>query len=155
MREIIMWLPKDERRLLWYYYHRINKVGGEESFDLRELTEFLVCKNLKELRCRKKERRDKDGAELARDYLNEQNRVNIANKALQERGLIRLTEYPGPREVKRITLNLEGYDLGRLYSSWWTYSGLWFREYKDHWIWIIVSFLGGVIGALLINWLSK
>ncbi len=52
-------------------------------------------------------------------------------------------------------LSLEGNDLGRKYSSWWTRSGLWFTEYGNHWIWIIVSFLGGVIGGLLINWLSK
>lgn len=150
-----MWLPRDERRLLWYYYHRINKVDGEESFDLGELTESLICRSLKELRQRERERCDKDGAEQARDYVNERDRVNVANRALQKRGLIELVQYSGVREVKRITLNLEGYDLGRKYSSWWDCTGLWFKEYKNHWIWIIVSFLGGVIGALRVSWLSR
>jgi hypothetical protein len=69
--------------------------------------------------------------------------------------LIGLKEYSGSKKVKGIILKLEGYDLGRKYSSWWTRSGLCFAEYKNHWIWIIISFLGGVLGALLINWLSK
>jgi len=58
-------------------------------------------------------------------------------------------------EAVTVQLSLEGYDLGRKYSSWWTRSGLWFAEYKNHWIWLIVSFLGGIIGGLLINWMSK
>jgi len=55
-----MWLPKDERRLLLYYYRGINKVNGEESLDLKELVQSLFCKNIKELQLHEKEKRDKD-----------------------------------------------------------------------------------------------
>jgi hypothetical protein len=60
-------------------------------------------------------------------------------------------------ECDNITLRLtiKGYDLGRKYNSFWIRSGLWFAEYKHHWIWLIVGFLGGIIGALLVNWLSN
>jgi len=57
--------------------------------------------------------------------------------------------------VFKINLTLKGLDLGRKYDSFWIRSGLRFKEYKDHWIWLIVSFLGGIIGGLLISWLSK
>ena len=86
-----MWLPKDERRLLLYYYHRINKVDGEESFDLEELIQSLICKNIKELRQHDKERPDKNIEEQVRDYINEKDRVAAANGALQRRGLINTT----------------------------------------------------------------
>jgi len=29
------------------------------------------------------------------------------------------------------------------------------KNIKDHWFWLIVSFLGGIIGALIVNWLLK
>ena len=55
-----------------------------------------------------------------------------------------------------ITLYQQGHDLGKKYnSSWLVWSGLWFAEYKDHWFWLILGFLGGIIGAVLVNWLSK
>ena len=82
-------------------------------------------------------------------------RLKISNAGLERREFIKVQEHEHCGEVAGISLIIKGYDLGRLYSSWWTRSGLWFTEYKNHWIWIIISFLGGVIGALLINWLSK
>jgi hypothetical protein len=61
------------------------------------------------------------------------------------------------KELKyQITLTIAGYDLGRKYNDhWWVWSHLWFTEYKDHWFWLILSFLGGIVGALIVNWLSK
>ena len=148
-----MWLPKDERRLLLYYYRGINKVNGEESLDLKELVQSLFCKNIKELQLHEKEKRDKDIEEQVKDYIDEKNRVAAANEALKRRGLIEQIIHSGGK-VRRITLNLEGYDLGRKYSSWWDSSGLWFADYREHWIWLIVSFFGGVLGGLSINLLS-
>ncbi len=55
----------------------------------------------------------------------------------------------------RISLTAEGINLAQKYTSWWSRSNLWYAEYiKNHWIWIIVSFLSGLLGGLLINWLS-
>jgi len=78
--------------------------------------------------------------------------VATANKVLSERKFIKYREAGISIEL---SLSIEGYDLGRKYSSWWTRSGLLFAEYKHHWIWIIISFLVGIIGALLVNWLSN
>ena len=36
-----MWLPKDERKLLSYYYRQINKVGTGQEFELMDLIRAL------------------------------------------------------------------------------------------------------------------
>ena len=82
-------------------------------------------------------------------------RLQLSNSGLEKRKLISVQRHETCCGVAGISLTIEGYDLGRKYSSWWTRTGEWFEEYKNHWIWIIVSFLGGVVGALLINWLSS
>lgn len=99
-------------------------------------------------------RNGKDTVNIMSRVASSKKNIKKANQRLEERGLIKLRRnHPGT--MMGITLKIEGYDLGRKYSSWWTRSGLWFEEYKHHWIWIIVSFLVGIIGGLLINWLSK
>ncbi len=158
-----MWLPKGERRLLSYYYRQINKVEKDQRFDIRDLIKALG----------KKEQfgPPKTKREIILEIYNTLENVN---DLLKQRGLIKW-ENLDPDSIRAaysydhstsqelfentkvnfcITLTIKGYDLGRKYSSWWTLSGLWFAEYKNHWIWIIVSFLGGIIGGLLINWLS-
>lgn len=121
----------------------------------------------------KKEQRGQPKAKR-KIILDTYNTVQNVNNLLDQRGLItwenlnarsisaaRLYDHPTSEELFEntkvnlsITLTIKGYDLGRKYSSWWTRSGLWFAEYKNHWIWIVVSFFGGVVGALLVNWMS-
>ncbi|MFC1637207.1 hypothetical protein ACFL5Z_20505 [Planctomycetota bacterium] len=85
-------------------------------------------------------------------WLNAKATIESVNNRLKERDLIESSEQgTGFYEVK---MKLAGWDIGSKYISWWSRNYLWFREYKDHWIWIIVSFFGGVVGALFINWLS-
>jgi len=79
--------------------------------------------------------------------------IESVNNRLKERGLIESRECG--TGFYQVEMNLTGWDLGNKYSSGWSRNVLWFREYKDHWIWLIVSFFGGVIGALLINWVSS
>ncbi|MCH8119927.1 MAG: hypothetical protein IIC00_09390 [Planctomycetes bacterium] len=124
-----MWLPKDEREVLRHYYKKVYESGVETrgQIFLNELEKCLSGKNRR-------------------------NRTKIASRMLLQRNL--LAFFNDQHDAVTVQLTLDGYDLGRKYSSWWTRSGLWFAEYKNHWIWIIVSFLGGVIGGLLINWLS-
>jgi len=53
-----------------------------------------------------------------------------------------------------LRLTLEGHDLAAKYDNWFSRTGLWFAEYKDHWIWLLTGFLGGIIGALVVEWLK-
>jgi hypothetical protein len=123
-----MWLPKDEQKVLVHYYKELYDVNARGQFYMSTLEKLLRGTNTR-------------------------NRVKIASKILKQRNLIAFLNDQG--DALTVQLSLEGYDLGRKYSSWWTKSGLWFAEYKDHWFWLIVSFLGGIVGALVVNWLSK
>jgi len=123
-----MWLPRNERKVLHYLYSKDGS-AGLGSPRRRSLADFqTICS-------------DKNSAEAAASILN-------------ERKLVILRETDEPKGHIDIGLRVEGYDLARQYSHWFTRSGLWFREHKDHWIWLIVSFLGGVLASLVVQWLS-
>jgi hypothetical protein len=122
-----MYLPKDKWKVLVHYYKELSSVDSRIPFYMSKLEGTLQGTNAR-------------------------NRAKIASKTLQKRGLIAFLNDQG--DALTVQLSLEGYDLGRKYSSCLIRSGLWFAEYKDHWFWLIISFLGGVIGGLLINWLS-
>ena len=125
----IIWLPKDERNVLIYCYKKLQESGVETrgQFFLSELEKRLSGKD-------------------------KRNRVKIDSKMLKRRNLLEF--YNDQHDAVTVQLSLEGCGLGRKYSSWWTKSGLWFAEFKHHWTWLIVGFLGGIIGALIVNWLS-
>jgi hypothetical protein len=158
-----MWLPKDERKLLSYYYRRINKVETSQNFEMKDLIKVFgeyIFKPLKlsseVVLCRYKLLENINNLLSRRGLIKWENLNPIAINTLQESP--RISEALGWTESTnvnfRITLTIEGYDLGRKYNSWWSSSGLWFAEYKDHWFWLILGFLGGIIGALIVNWLS-
>jgi len=163
-----MWLPKDERHLLLGYYISIENEGEEVCFALEEWVQIfegltwvpiLVPCQIK--RFARKVRHYPVLSEPPniqthnKQYPVNANKIRIANNRLEKRGLIKLRRNHSGT-MMGIALTIEGYDLGRKYCSWWKRSNLWYAEYiKHHWIWVIVSFLGGIIGGLLINWLSK
>jgi len=123
-----MWLPTNERKVLCYLYSKFGSRGLGSAQPL-ELTEFQkICG-------------DEHSSEVAARVLNERKLVKLES-----------IDHPGRRIV--IGLTVDGYDLGCKYISWWSCSHLWFAAYKDHWVWLIVSFLGGVLGALIVQWLS-
>lgn len=143
-----MWLPKDERETLLKYYNCLQDTQEYKRFVSLAERAYTSTRNLidrglvHEIIESGPERFESLTAFTVMDSINLHNFLASSEDDI---------------ECDNITLRLtlEGYDLGRKYSSWWTCSGLWFEEYKNHWIWIIVSFLGGVIGGLLINLLSK
>jgi len=130
-------LPKDERKLLKSYYNKSEKTGEIFELEIYEAMKILGFKANK-------------ASALTTDE--KWAMVFNANDNLKDR---RLINFELENHIFKINLTLNGLDLGRKYNSWWTCSGLWFAEYKHHWIWLIVSFLGGIIGALLVNWLSQ
>ena len=126
-----MWLPKDERKMLIQYYGRLHESGVQTRtrFFLSELVECLSGNDMR-------------------------NRVKVASKTLQQRNLLAFLDDRG--DALSVQLSLEGYDLGREYCSLWLLIKLWYLEYiKNHPIWVIISFLGGVFATLLVQWLSK
>jgi len=132
-----MWLPEEERELLKAYYNRSEKTREKFKLEIYEAMRILGFKENKE-----------SGRTTDEKWA----MVFNANDNLKERKLI---DFELEENIFKINLTLNGLDLGRKYNSPWISSGLWFAEYKNHWFWLIVSFLGGIIGALIVNWLSR
>jgi len=126
-----MWLPRDERGVLRYLCTNIGRDGVGHKSRL-QLDEFgKIC--------------------------GDEHSTVSATRVLNERGLVMLGDTDRRQANRSIYVGLTpaGYDLGRKYNSRFARSGLWFSEYKDHWVWLIVSFIGGVLGSLLVQWLSR
>lgn len=163
-----MWLPRDERRLIEGYYINIGEIEKEKWFEMSNWIPVIRTLNVKN-RAQKVKSYFKSGKSQSehdkvdpkdlsgsmKRWIQDMNRVNIATTALESRKLIRLHPHQNESRVKAVSLTIDGYDLGRKYSSWFTRSGLLFAEYKNHWFWLILGFLGGIIGALIVNWLSS
>jgi hypothetical protein len=155
-----MWLPKDERRLLRGYYVTIGEFDKQHEFSLENLMTFIKSSASSELPPSGHPQRIKK----YKEWLKERNRIIIANRALEERGLITHAPqvfvagctYEGAEDNPCLTISLtiSGYDLGRKYNCWWTRSKLWYDEYiKNHWIWLFICFIVGGVIIQLINWL--
>ena len=147
-----MWLPKDERVLLAHYYNQIGEPDIEQDFRNSQLVELLTLKS--SWRVRKIQRkRENDFKEIMQEqslYRERINRRSIANKTLNERNLITLKLHQHDPDVIVVSLSLEGYDLGRKYSSKSHTILLWCNEYK---IWVILSTiiaLAGIIISILV-----
>jgi len=162
-----MWLPRAERQLLMLYTVSDPDLNGNAMlFSVKQLGETAtkrlrarqIAKCAAQVRgandqtsqgtnCRPK---NSGGSEHMK-WLSTKGVIESANNRLQKRDLIETRECG--TGLYEVTLKLAGWDLGCNYNSWWDRTGLWFREYKDHWVWLIVSFIGGVLGALVVQWL--
>ena len=142
-----MWLPKDERKVLRKYYNYLQNTQEYERFESLSRRVHIATCNL-----------------INRGFLHEikegGTEHNQALAAFCAKDSIQLNtflaDYENDIECTNITLSLtlEGYDLGSKYNNWFSRTGLWFTEYKNHWIWLIISFFGGIIGALIVDWLK-
>ncbi len=179
-----MWLPRDERHILLAYYTNIFNLDDKDIsryleqpkfFHLSDwtvilkksqripiLTPLLVKRRAikvnaygnNNMRTGEQNENLEQIKKEIKTIIKLQRRLDIANEYLKTRRLIELSPHESIYDVVGIKLTVGGYDLGRKYTSCLIRSGLWFAEYKHHWIWIIVSFLGGIIGGLLVSWLS-
>jgi len=172
-----MWLPKDERKVLTIFClvaEKHLKTGRSPTdttmYELGELAKVFRSPNYK---------REVDGLvvgshtdkpfantdELPKEvvdkwieeykgFLDDIAVLNATIAALAMRSMIEPSRHRGDSMPIGIMLTIKGYDLGRKYSRRFTSSGLWFAEYKDHWIWILVSFFGGMLGALVVHLLT-
>jgi len=175
-----MWLPRDERHVLLAYYTNIFDSNDRNVARYLETAKWFRSDDWMDvLRSpqwmpmvspvleRKQARRinahgagvspsggDTVSKQRIRATIQLQRRLGIANTHLKNRQLVEITPHESETGVAGVLLTLEGYDLARRYSHWFERTGLWFREYRDHWISMVVSFIGGVLGALAVQWLS-
>lgn len=134
-----MWIPKDERRLLVGYYRSIHAVGSEREYGTSEFAEFLYCQTNSGVLAK--------DIEQAADVLV---RCQKANKVLSERGLIICTTPHSSPDV-RVSLTVEGYDLGWRYSHRLGWINVFLQEYR--WIGLIIAAIGGAVIVKAVEWL--
>ena len=129
-----MWLPKDVRILLTYYY---SQAGGA-----------CVCQrdpiDLMNALCQRKKQKCKEIQKSKQ--VNETYVMNLL-KSLQKHGFIeyvKIVRDTGQIEVK---LTQEAINLGKKYSSKISTFGVWFTEYL--WFWVVLSVVISAIGVLI------
>jgi hypothetical protein len=162
-----MWITKDERRLLTIYYLAVNEVAGKvtelKGYSMKKVIVVFQSKDFK-IRAKSLLKVDKtlgipqqeNGSDLTTEmvqFVRSMNTIDATNDMLVKRGLINLSQ--NDSYTIKVSLTIQGYDLGRKYSRKLTSSGLWFKEYKEHWIWFIGSVFGGAFFVWLLSWLSR
>ncbi len=158
-----MWLPKEERRLLAGYYANIADVGPTKAYRLGHLSPLLRFRGRRSHvpeygECEASASLSDDWESKKRaisKWIDVSNRIRKANGLLLARGLITCIPHESERDVAIIGLTLDGYDLGRRYSSVLASSGLWFREYREHWAWLVAAFLGAAVATKWIDFLAS
>jgi hypothetical protein len=154
-----MWISKEERRLLRGYYDLLGGIGVEEAFRIDDLGRLLTFWGH-----RKKVPKYEDAVPVTvpvaaydtlkcaiRSTIQNRFRIKKANDFLVARNLIKITPHDSGDGVIIISLTLDGYDLGKKYSGWLAKSGLWFEEYRNHWLWLFFAIVGGGLVSKLVE----
>lgn len=128
-----MWLPKDERKMLAFYFRKIGKVDEQEVFS--EFTDSKHFNDDMKALGWNENRENRDGCDKL--YID---RVRNADDMLKKRGLINVSV--GELSARNVSLTMKGCDLGRKYCSKLDTFYIWCNEYK---LWIILSVIIGFI----------
>ncbi len=154
-----MWLSKDERKLLVHYFRNIrspNKVSKVDLSSSQACADTLGYGLLRRLRGFLWLGRFFSYFRIQRIIMwrvrkttipeNIEDRYCLAATNLGERGLMRFIYDQSGMGKCDVSFTLRGWDLARKYNWWFTRTGLWWDEYKGHYIWPI---LGSVFGYAL------
>lgn len=152
-----MWLSADERRLLEGYAAKIERPGIARQFRVRALTQFIktarpskIAAKVRQYGESNMEESQSSLEEMKRkisEYIDERARIEVAHLLLTERALLSVVQHESELDVVGVTLTVAGYDQGRKYARWLSRSGEWFEEYRNHWLFLIAAFFGGVWSA--------
>ena len=157
-----MWLPKDERRLLAGLYRLIGEPKTRKGYRYDSLGRLLDSPRSWRQVSRYGQQGDTDDDSCSMEDMKKfklqvhglmglRRRVATTVKTLESRNLIRFSPHESEDSVVFVELSVKGFDMGRKYASFLERSGLWFREYRHHWLWIPLSYAAGVATPLLID----
>ena len=130
-----MWLPKDERKTLSFYYQKTNAGAGSIKYSSDEPTDLI--KHLS------------NEAKSAKGHQITSQTIKQINRRLGSSGLIK-TQNIGAREIRielRIELTPEGLQLGQRFNSKTGTIAIWCTEYI--WLWVILGVIIGTITLLV------
>jgi hypothetical protein len=163
-----MWLHnRDERSLIAGYHARLGEVDREEWFRESSWLPVLTARDAPGAG-RGVPAYGSEGEQNALDWSDIPGvkqkikefsvlgkRLRVANQNLEKRGLVRIRAHQHEQSVFGVSLTLKGYDLGRKYSRWFTRTGELFHAYRNHWIIFVLGFFAGILGSILVTWLSS
>ncbi len=145
-RRTIMWLPKDERQVLRKYYCHLKNTQESKQFSGLSSRAYQATRNLLE---RHLLHEIIQGGREHSTFLC----TWLAGEEVSLRGLLSSSEEDESGETIILRLTLDGLDLALKYESFFIRSGLWWKEYRHHWIWLvithIVTFIGGILSTLI------
>ena len=163
-----MWLLKEERHLLMFYTaYDHNFCGQPTVFSLNDLIKALTGKKITKLAAEVHAgvnatphvtaQNSCDGSHNVvneyKSWLDRMAKVESANKKLGERGLVELQSQD--THFYKVKLTLKGHDLGTKYNHWSDWTGLWYNDkIRNHWVVPVVSFGLGIVGTLIVQWLT-
>jgi len=148
-----MWLEKDERRLLREYYRQLGSVDTSKLYQENKWLEVLKYGRSSGAIAEWDEKEEEVDITIA-EYIKWSRRLRAANHRLVKRGLIRIQKHQAVDDVFDVQLTIDGYDLGRRYSSFLGWTGLWFQAYREHWLWLLAAAVGGGIVTWLLSLLK-
>ena len=123
-----MWLPKDERKTISFYYQEITDTGARSIQQFSDEPTDLINHLSNEIK-------------LAKGHKITSQTVKQINRRLGNSGLIKIQNIDA-REI-RIELTPKGFQLGQRFNSKTGTIATWCTEYI--WLWVI---LGVIIGAI-------
>ena len=157
-----MWIPKDERRLLAGLYRLIGEPGTREAYRDDSLGTLLDSPRRWRKVRQYGDEGDGDDGSCSTDDIDRRKRQNArlihlkervtrAVKVLESRNLIRFSPHQNVGSVVIVELTVEGLDLGRKYATFLERSGLWFREYRYHWLCMLLGYVACYATPFLIK----
>jgi len=180
MRKDNMWLPKDERRLLTIFCRAAGKYRkmarsptDQRMYDLGDLVKVFRAKDYKRASDKlgdiydidrqrpfggddePSEKDTEKWMEKYKEFLDYMPIMKAAIDTLAERKLIESSRHRHDSRPIGIKLTIDGYDLGSKYSRFLTRTGEWWKEYKGHWLWIIIGYIVSLIVAFMAGRLTN
>jgi len=131
---IIMWLAKEERRLLAYYAKRAGQPSGNWRISDDELIRLMKFPSTEHLHNVKRKLKDKGLVDFT--YLEKHaDSLNVIGRAV-------------PIELEpNVMVTQDGFDLGMEYTKLFGTFRVWCKEY--YWLWAFIAALASIIGIII------
>ena len=143
MAEKDIWLPKDEREMLAFYYRDLEIIGNFKKYKNNSKRVLHANRNLEARHM------------IEFDEYKDLTHVIISGLSNIETDLANFltdTKVDTGRRGTVVKLTLNGWDLGRKYAHWILRSQRWFMQYGRHWILLGLGWIISLIAMGLVTW---
>lgn len=135
------WLPKDERKLLAFYFRDLSEACFRKKYTNNSMGVVKANRNLSQRHLIDlQEYKDMSGVFFTGEW---------AERDLAEFLLDR--KDTGGSYTTAVELTLSGWDLGRKYNNFFDRIGLWCTAKEHQWLWVIIIFVAGYLAKWLFD----